>query len=327
MLDENDRFVLVNQAFCDLVGYDRDELLGKHATLINSETVNEAANELETEISAGKREVGVLEYEFETADGETLPVETRFGPYEYDGGRIGRCGVTRDIGVRKEYEREIRESNERLEQFAYIASHDLQEPLRMVTSYLQLLERRYSDTFDEDGEEFLEYAIDGAQQMREMIDGLLKYSRVSTRGDPFEPVDLDDVLADLQLQIEETNAEITVGELPRVEGDASQLRQVFQNLLDNAITYSGDKPPWVHITADRHSEKWVISVEDEGIGIDPDDQERIFTIFDRLHSPEEYDGTGIGLALCQRIVERHDGEISVDSEPGEGAMFSFTLPT
>ncbi|WP_254523478.1 PAS domain-containing sensor histidine kinase [Natrinema caseinilyticum] len=329
-LDENDRFVLVNEAFCELVGYEREELLGEPPTLINSEAVNEAANEMEAEIVTGQREVGVLEYEFETADGATIPVETRFRPYHYGDGRTGRCGVTRDIRDRKEYERKLEESNERLEQFAYIASHDLQEPLRMVTSYLRLLEQRYGDAFDEDGEEFLEFAVDGAERMREMIDGLLKYSRVETHGDSFEPVDLntvlEDVRADLQFQTEETDAEITTEDLPRVDGDASQLRQLLQNLLDNAITYSGEHPPRVHVTADRRSQEWVISVEDEGIGIDPDYQERVFTIFDRLHSREEYNGMGIGLALCERIVERHGGDIWVESELGEGATFSFTLP-
>ncbi|MFC4439837.1 MULTISPECIES: MEDS domain-containing protein [Natrialbaceae] len=230
----------------------------------------------------------------------------------------------------KQRERALEESNERLEQFAYAASHDLQEPLRMVTSYLQLLESRYDDEFDEDGEEFLEFAVDGADRMRQMIDGLLEYSRVETSGDPFEPMDLDavldDVLEDLQLCIQENDAEITAEELPRTEGDASQVRQIFQNLLDNAITYSGDEPARVHVDAKRRSQEWVISVRDEGIGIDPDDQERVFTVFDRLHSREEYEGTGIALALCQRIIERHGGEIWVESEPGEGATFSFTLP-
>ncbi|GAB3676582.1 MEDS domain-containing protein [Halopiger thermotolerans] len=231
---------------------------------------------------------------------------------------------------RTQRERALEESNERLEQFAYAASHDLQEPLRMVTSYLQLLERRYGDAFDEDGEEFLEFAVDGAERMREMIDGLLAYSRVETQGDPFEPVDLDalldDVREDLQIQIDETGAEIAAAQLPRVSGDASQLRQVFQNLLENAITYSGDEPPRIRVDATRRGREWVLSVEDDGIGIDPADQDRVFTVFDRLHSREEYEGTGIGLALCQRIVERHGGDIWVDSEPGAGSTFSFTLP-
>ncbi|MFP8953424.1 MEDS domain-containing protein [Natrialbaceae archaeon A-arb3/5] len=230
----------------------------------------------------------------------------------------------------KQHEQKLEASNERLEQFAYAASHDLQEPLRMVTSYLQLLENRYGGSFDDDGEEFLEYAVNGADRMRNMIDALLEYSRIDTQGEPFEPVELDmvlgDVLNDLQLQIGENDATITTEQLPRVNGDASQLRQVLQNLLTNAITYSGAQPPQIHIDAERRGRKWKISVHDDGIGIDPDDQDRVFTVFDRLHSREEYEGTGIGLALCQRIVERHDGEIWVESEPGEGSTFSVTLP-
>ncbi|OIB57822.1 MEDS domain-containing protein [Natrialba sp. SSL1] len=233
--------------------------------------------------------------------------------------------------IEREYrEQALEESNERLEQFAYAASHDLQEPLRMVSSYLRLIERQYSDAFDEEGEEFLTFAVDGADRMREMIDGLLAYSRVETRGDPFEAVDLDpileDVLADLQLQISDTNAEITAEKLPPVEGDGNQLRQVLQNLLENAITYSGESSPRIHLEANRRKQDWVLSVHDNGIGIEQANQERIFDIFDRLHSREEYEGTGLGLALCQRIVERHDGELWVDSEPGNGSTFSFTLP-
>ncbi|WP_049923054.1 MEDS domain-containing protein [Halopiger djelfimassiliensis] len=224
----------------------------------------------------------------------------------------------------------LEKSNERLEQFAYAASHDLQEPLRMISSYLRLLERRYGDDLDADGEEFLEFAVDGADRMREMIDGLLAYSRVETRGEPFEPIELDDVLDDvlddLRLRIDESDATITRDPLPRVEGDGNQLRQVFQNLLTNAITYSGDEPPRVHIEAKQNGREWVISVHDDGIGIDPAETERIFEIFDRLHSREEYDGTGIGLALCERIVERHDGRIWAESEPGEGSTFSIALP-
>ncbi|TYL38480.1 histidine kinase [Natronococcus pandeyae] len=227
-------------------------------------------------------------------------------------------------------EERLKESNERLEQFAYAASHDLQEPLRMVSSYLQLIESRYADEFDEDGEEFLEYAIDGSERMKEMIDGLLEYSRVETQGEAFEPIDLDEILADacqnLEIQIDERDAVIDSEELPRVEGDASQLRQVFQNLISNAIEYSGDAPPQVDISAERDGEEWIISVRDSGLGIPPEEQDRIFEVFERLHSHEESSGTGIGLALCNRIIERHNGEIWVESDPGEGTTFSFTLP-
>ncbi|OIB58570.1 hypothetical protein BBD46_07815 [Natrialba sp. SSL1] len=226
----------------------------------------------------------------------------------------------------------LESSNERLEQFAYAASHDLQEPLRMVSSYLQLLDSRYRDELDDEGAEFLEFAVNGADRMREMIDGLLEYARVETRGEPLEPIDLDtiveEVRKDLQVQVTERDAEITVESLPRVQGDESQLRQVVQNLLSNALVYNDEGAPAVHVSAERRTwdDECVISIADDGIGIDADDQERIFSVFDRLHSREEFEGTGIGLALCQRIVERHGGTIWVESEPGDGTTISFTLP-
>ncbi|WP_232702436.1 PAS domain S-box protein [Halobacterium wangiae] len=225
----------------------------------------------------------------------------------------------------------LEESNERLEQFAYAASHDLQEPLRMVSSYLQLVETRYGDDLDDDGREFIDFAVDGADRMRTMIEGLLEYSRVDSRGNPLEPVALDsvfaDVLDDLQVRIEEADAEIVHEPLPVVDGDAGQLRQLFQNLLDNAIEYSGEAPPSVEVTAERETDAWRISVHDEGIGIAPADAQRVFDVFQRLHSQAEHAGTGIGLALAERIVERHGGEIWVESTPGEGTTFSFTLPS
>ncbi|MFC7140237.1 PAS domain-containing protein [Halosimplex aquaticum] len=273
-------------------------------------------------------------------DGKTASTTTEFGGRHWrvwaaplrraDGEIFAGLSFAQDVTERREYERMLEESNERLEQFAYAASHDLQEPLRMVSSYLQLIERRYEDELDEDGREFIEYAVDGADRMRDMIDGLLQYSRVETRGNPFETVDLDAVVAeareDLGMKIEESDAEITVADLPRVEGDDGQLRQVVQNLLDNAIEYSGNEPPRVHVSAERTGDWWEVSVSDEGIGIDPEDADRAFEVFQSLHDRADYDGTGIGLALCERIVERHGGEIWVDSEPDEGATFSFTLP-
>ncbi|WP_436343377.1 ATP-binding protein [Natronorubrum sp. FCH18a] len=248
----------------------------------------------------------------------------------------------------EEANEQLASSNERLEQFAYAASHDLQEPLRMVSSYLRLIEQR-NDDLDADSEEFLEYAVDGADRMRSMIEGLLQYSRVETEGKPFEPVDLeavfDDVLEEQSVLIDDCDGAVTVGSLPRVVGDEDQLRQVLGNLLRNALEYSGDEPPTVHVDAERNGSNWIVSVRDEGIGIDPDSQERIFDVFERLHAREEYEGTGLGLALCERIVERHGvransvrpgstdersesvgGDIWVDSEPGEGATFSFSLP-
>ncbi|QLK27344.1 ATP-binding protein [Natrinema zhouii] len=245
-----------------------------------------------------------------------------------------------NVTERVERERRLEElverleiSNERLEQFAYAASHDLQEPLRMVSSYLQLVERRYGDELDEDGREFIDYAVDGADRMREMIDGLLEYSRVETAGEPLEPVDLnavlENVLDDLRLRFEESNGEVTADSLPIVEGDRGQLRQVFQNLVDNAIEYSGDGPPRITVSAECRSgdgPEWEVSVSDNGIGVDPEYSDQIFDVFHSYPDREEYDGTGIGLAICERIIERHGGEIWVTSEPSEGSTFTFTLP-
>ncbi|MFP8957250.1 sensor histidine kinase [Natrialbaceae archaeon A-CW3] len=223
----------------------------------------------------------------------------------------------------------LQESNERLEQFAYAASHDLQEPLRMVSSYLQLIETRYGEELDEDGEEFIGYAIDGSERMRAMIDGLLSYARVETQGEPLEPTDLDEVFADvredLHVQIDDVDARVTSDSLPVVEGDANQLRRVFQNLLQNSIRYSDDEPPSIHVSADRSNSTWTVTVRDDGIGMDPEETEQIFDVFSRLHPREEYAGSGVGLAVCERIVERHGGDIWAESEPGEGTAVSFTL--
>ncbi|WP_247004022.1 sensor histidine kinase [Halosolutus gelatinilyticus] len=293
-----------------------------------------------TKIEAALRSCGEYEAEYRTRniDGNLRWVVAR-GHVECDedGEPVRFPGALTDITERKKYQQRLEEtiekleaSNERLEQFAYATSHDLQEPLRMVSSYLRLIEQRYGDDFDKDGEEFLEFAINGADRMRSMIEALLEYSRVETHGRPLEPVDLDavfdEVLGDLAIQINESDADVTADPLPRVRADRRQVRQLFQNLVDNAITYSGDEPPRIHASAERDGPEWLVSVRDEGIGIAPDEQDRIFDVFHRLHTREEYPGSGIGLALCQRIVERHDSDIWVDSEPGEGATFSFTLP-
>ena len=229
---------------------------------------------------------------------------------------------------------QLEASNERLEQFAYAASHDLQEPLRMVSSYLQLLENRYGDELDDEAGEFIDFAVDGADRMQAMIQSLLEYSRITTKGGAFEPTDanaiLEDVRNDLQLRIEETDATVTADDLPTVSVDPDQLAQVFQNLLSNALTYSGDEPPRVHVSAERVDSAWRFSVTDEGVGIDPADQDRIFTVFEQLHAGGANAGGGeggIGLAMCERIVERHGGDIWVESSLGEGATFYFTIPS
>jgi light-regulated signal transduction histidine kinase (bacteriophytochrome) len=226
---------------------------------------------------------------------------------------------------------ELERSNADLEHFAHVASHDLQEPLRMVMSYLQLLEKRYKGKLDSDADEFIAFAVDGAGRMRELIQGLLAYSRVSTQGEEFESVAcgevLDQATANLEETVRESGAVLTQDPLPTVAADRTQLIQLFQNLIGNAIKFHGEEPPRIHVSAENTGAEWRFSVRDNGIGFDPQDADRIFLIYQRLHAREEYPGTGIGLAICKKIVERHGGRIWVSSKLGEGSIFHFTLPT
>lgn len=225
---------------------------------------------------------------------------------------------------------ELTRSNTELEQFAYVASHDLQEPLRMITGYLGLLAKRYKGKLDQDADDFIGFAADGAKRMKVLIGDLLTYSRVGTRGKEFALTDCEAVvvgtLRALQPAIEESAATVTHDPLPTVMGDESQLLQLFQNLVGNAIKYRDSKPPVVHLSCKQEGGSWLFSVRDNGIGIDPQYADRIFVIFQRLHTGEQYAGTGIGLAVCKKIVERHGGKIWVESEPGKGAAFHFTIP-
>ncbi|MBI3977497.1 MAG: PAS domain-containing sensor histidine kinase, partial [Chloroflexi bacterium] len=224
----------------------------------------------------------------------------------------------------------LAQSNAELEQFAYVASHDLQEPLRMVSSYVQLLARRYRGQLDADADEFIAYAVDGARRMQVQINDLLTYSRIGRKGEPLTSTDtgaaLDQAIANLRLVIAENQAIVSHDDLPVLAADQSQLVLLFQNLIGNAVKFRGAAAPRVHITAERAGDEWVFAVRDNGIGIDPEYHERIFAIFQRLHNKAAYPGTGIGLAICKRIVERHGGRIWVESALGQGSRFSFTIP-
>jgi len=223
---------------------------------------------------------------------------------------------------------QLEQSNEELQNFAYVISHDLQEPLRMITGYLELLEERFDDELDEKAKQYVREAVSGSERMKSMISDLLTYSRVKTQGEPLKPVDtnelLDGLLSDYQRVIEETGATIEYQTLPTVIGDRGQIRHLFQNLIENAIKFRGEQKPEITISADRTIDKVEFHVQDNGIGIDPDNHDQIFMIFRRVHR-DEYEGTGLGLALCKRIVERHGGTIRVESEPGSGSTFHFTL--
>ena len=250
----------------------------------------------------------------------------------------GFVKITRDLTARKQAEDEIRRyaedlkrSNQELEHFAYVASHDLQEPLRTVSSFSQLLARRYQGKLDADADEFITFVVEGATRMQTLINDLLAFSRIGTRGNPFAPVDCEEILQaakeNLEVAIAESGAVITHDPLPALVADQTQLTQLFQNLFSNAIKFRRPaEAPRIHVSAARQDGAWRFSVRDNGIGIDPQYFDRIFIIFQRLHGREEYSGTGIGLAICKKIVERHGGRMWVESEPGTGSTFHFTIP-
>jgi PAS domain S-box-containing protein len=278
-----------------------------------------------------------IELEIYHKDGHTIWTENRLHLIRDSRGEaVGILMQGRDISERKKAEEALRKtmqdlkrSNEELEQFAYVASHDLQEPLRMVSSYVQLLEKRYKDNLDDDARDFINFAVNGSRRMRNLINDLLSYSRVGTRGKPFLPVKSSEIFeaaaSNLEIAIGETGAAIEHGALPQITVDEGQMVQVFQNLLGNAIKFHGNGPPLVRVDAVRKNGDWVFSVEDNGIGIDPQYFERIFLVFQRLNG-NEYPGTGIGLSVARKIVERHGGRIWLESEPGKGSIFYFTIP-
>jgi PAS domain S-box-containing protein len=328
---------MVNERAVQISGYSKSELERlESANHSMFEATDADGNSVEggifEQILTTNEPVYDVERQITHADGHRVWLSVSGAPLMDSSGDVSAIIVGyRDITERKEYEQRLEASNERLEHFAHATSHDLQEPIRMVSSYVQLLEQRYGDELDEEASEYIDFAVDGAERMRAMVQSLLEYSRVSTQGDSFEPVDanqiLEGVLESLKVRIEETDASIESDDLPAVTADADQLRQVFQNLLKNALKYSGETPPRIRVSAERRGDEWQFAVADEGPGIDPDYHDRIFDVFESAHTDTEEAGSGIGLALCERIIERHGGEIWVDSEPGEGATFYFTLAT
>ncbi len=254
-----------------------------------------------------------------------------------DGKPVSMTGVCFDVTGLKEgteqlvskLNEELLRSNKELESFAYVASHDLQEPLRMVSSFTQLLEQQYKDKLDDKAHEYIHFAVDGSKRMYDLLNGLLAYSRIHTKGKEFKSVELAQVLENstknLALTIKERNAIIKSDELPAVNADESQMIQLFQNLISNSIKFSTETPR-IYISSKSETDHYLISVKDEGMGIEPQYFEKIFQIFQRLHPREQYEGTGIGLAICKRIVERHGGTIWVESELGKGSTFFFTIP-
>jgi signal transduction histidine kinase len=249
---------------------------------------------------------------------------------------VSRDALLSEIGERKKAEQsreqalvDLKRSNEELQQFAYVASHDLQEPLRMVSSYTQLLADRYGDRLDDKARKYIDYAVDGAVRMQRLIQDLLTYSRIATRGGELETINsqsaLDEAMVNLQVAIAEAEAAVTHDVLPDIKGDATQLAQLFQNLIGNAVKFRSQATLRIHVAAEKDGDDWRFSVADNGIGIDLRYREKVFEIFQRLHTRSEYPGTGIGLAICKRIVDRHGGKIWFTSEPGQGSIFFFTL--
>lgn len=334
--DSEGRIKMINKSVMESLGYKKHELVGQNVSIIfpgQDLPVNE--NIIDKYIS--KEYVTKAELRFQAKSGEIIPVSVSCSVIkDINGGVESVVFVAQDISDYKRAEKLARSkealerSNKELEQFAYVASHDLQEPLRMITSYVQLLKRRYGENLDTNANEYIDFAVDGAERMKILIQDLLSFSRIGTNGREFAFTSsksiLDEVISNLGVSIEENNVKITCDELPDIVVDRTQIVQLFQNIISNAIKYRGEDPPIIHIKVTDINNEWLFSIKDNGIGIDPQYADQIFVIFQRLHGIGEYSGTGIGLSIAKRIVERHGGHIWVESEPGNGAEFKFTIP-
>jgi PAS domain S-box-containing protein len=339
VVNQTGEIVLLNLQAEKQFGYRRDELIGQKVKNLIPEGFAErlTADALRSTEDALAQQIGTgIELIGRRKDGSEFPLWMMLSPLQSAEGMLVTTAI-RDITTRKEAEADLQHkveqlsrSNEELEQFAYIASHDLQEPLRMVASFTQLLSRRYKGKLDSNADEYIAFAVDGANRMQRLIQDLLLYSRVGTAGAKISAISGDDALEralmNLRSAIEAGGAVVTHDLLPAVMADETQLVQLFQNLVGNAIKYHGPGASHIHISVARGgTRRWQFSVKDDGLGIEPRYFERIFGMFQRLHKREEFDGTGIGLAICKKIVERHGGKIAVDSQPGQGSVFSFSL--
>ncbi len=320
-----------------MYGYGEEEALQMNIERLTPPNREAERKEFTRRLREGET-ITSLETQRVTRDNRILDIWLTVTKLVDDTGKpIGIASTERDITERKQAEKALQESledlkrsNAELEQYAYIASHDLQEPLRMVSSFTQLLERRYKGKLDKDGEDFINFAVDGANRMQRLINDLLDYSRLTTRGKKFERVDVGSIVGqvftNLQQRIEESHAIITQDDLPIIEADESQMVQLFQNLIQNALKFRKNTPPRVHISVNKGEAYYVFAVSDNGMGIDSQYADRIFQVFQRLNPSRDYPGTGIGLAICKRIVERHRGKIWFESEVGSGSKFFFTIP-
>jgi PAS domain S-box-containing protein len=324
-----------NEAYAALTGYSREELSHLSYIDLTPESWREMERKIVEEEILPRGSSRLYEKEYRRKDGSLVPIELLVHLERDAGGApASMSAVVRDISARKKTEEELRRSNADLAQFATVVSHDLQEPLRMVASYTTLLEQRYGDRLDDDGRTFIRFAVDGARRLHRLIEDLLTFSRLSTRGQAFEPVPLDEVVAaareNLSLAIAESDARIEAETLPTVLGDRSQLIQLFQNLIANAVKFHAPGvQPRIEIGTRNLAQDggiFTFFVRDNGIGIDPKHFDRIFVIFQRLHGEDAFPGTGLGLAVCKKIAERHGGTIRVESEPGKGTTFILSLP-
>jgi PAS domain S-box-containing protein len=318
-----------------LLGYSLDEFMGKKVWEIGPFKGIEASKTIFAELNV-KDSVRYESMSLERNDGSRVEAEFISNAYFADKRRLIQCNI-RDITERRHLEKlaeeriaELARSNAELGQFGYVASHDLQEPLRAVASCVQLLQKRYAGQLDARADEFIAHSVAGIKRMETLINDLLAYSRVGTEAQPLVPTDceslLQNVLADLSMAIVESGAVVTHDPLPTLEADSTQLAQIFQNLIGNAIKFHGNRPPLIHVGAEKNAGVWTVSVTDNGIGIEPQYFERVFQVFQRLHTRKEYQGTGIGLAICKKIVERHGGRLWIESQPEQGSVFRFTLP-